>query len=304
MSGLRSFGALGPLGARGRLGGRIGRIALPAMLVGELAGDKLPAIPPRSDPLSVAGRLATGALAGWTVGGREGARLGATGAAATTYASERARAILAGRTGLPDPLLGVAEDALAVGVAVAASRDAVPPDAAPPGAAPAAESGARPPGRTSPLAAAARGLAAAAVGTAAMTTGQTAYHRATGSRPSGTPGKVGRRLVHGVLHRRVPRSRRHALNQSMHVLYGTSWGVPFGLAAGSRRGAASPAGGLAFGAVVWAFGLAQLTALKLAPPPSDQPPASLGIDLGFHLLYGAATQAAYRALVPRSSWTT
>ncbi|MGH2908755.1 MAG: hypothetical protein ACRDK8_05615, partial [Solirubrobacteraceae bacterium] len=107
MSGLRSFGALGPLGVRGRLGGRIGRIALPALLVGELAGDKLPAIPPRSDPLSVAGRLATGALAGWTVGGREGARLGATGAAATTYASERVRAILAGRTGLPDPLLGV-----------------------------------------------------------------------------------------------------------------------------------------------------------------------------------------------------
>lgn len=268
------------------------------MLVGELGGDKLPAIPPRSDPLSVAGRLATGALAGWTVGGREGARLGATGAAATTYASERARAILAGRTGLPDPLLGVAEDALAVGVAVAASRDLAPR------VAPAAEPGARPPGRPSPLAAAARGLAAAAVGTAAMTTGQTAYHRATGARPSGTPGKVGRRLVHGVLHRRVPRSRRHALNQAMHVLYGASWGVPFGLAAGSRRGAPSPAGGLAFGAVVWAFGLAQLTALKLTPPPSDQPPASLGIDLGFHLVYGAATQAAYRALVPRSSWTT
>lgn len=284
VSGLRTFGALGPLGVRGRLGGRIGRLALPTLLAGEIAGDKHPAIPPRSDPAPVVGRLAAGALAGWTVGGAQGAGAGATGAAATTYASERARTILTQRASLPDPLVGVAEDALAVGVALAASREREPaPD--PEGAASR---------RISPVAAAARGAAAAAVGTAAMTTAQTAYGRATGARPSRTPETVGRRIVHGVMHRRVPRGRRDALGQAMHVLYGTSWGLPFGLVAGSRRAGASRAG-VAFGLVVWAFGLTELPVLKLAPVPWRQSPTSLGVDLGFHLVYGTTTAAAYRA---------
>lgn len=54
--------------------------------------------------------------------GGSGAGLGAATATATTFVSEQARTALGEKTGIPDPLLGVVEDALAVGVAAVASR--------------------------------------------------------------------------------------------------------------------------------------------------------------------------------------
>jgi hypothetical protein len=42
--------------------------------------------------------------------------------------------------------------------------------------------------------------------------------------------------------------------------------------------------------------LAELPALGIAPPPWRQPPSSLAVDLGFHLVYGLATAAAFEAL--------
>ena len=62
----------------------------------------------------------------------------------------------------------------------------------------------------------------------------------------------------------------------------------------SRR-PAGPAKGLVFGLNVWLASLVELPALGVAPPPWKQPPAALAQDLGFHLVYGAATAAAYEA---------
>jgi hypothetical protein len=152
-------------------------------------------------------------------------------------------------------------------------------------------------GRCSPLAALVRGVVAGAAGTGAMTAAQLAYYRATGGSSSDTPAQVGRRIVEGVFRREVPDERMPVLNELMHWLYGTSWGGLYGIVAGSRsRGLR---GGLALGTVVWAAGLVELPAMKVAPPPWEWGAASLGTDLGFHLVYGVATSAAHGLLAPR-----
>jgi uncharacterized membrane protein len=272
--GMRTFGGWAGLAVRGRVPDRRLRAVLLAAAAGEMAGDKTPWIPPRSDPAALAGRVISGALAGRLVGGARGARLGAATAAAGTYASERARALLGQRLGVADPLLGVAEDALAIGVATAAAG--VP--SAEEGEGNAAEpANAR---RSAPTAAV-RGLLAAAVGTAAMTSVQVAYLSAAGGEPSSAPGDVGRKLID------VPRDRRAAFNQAMHMLYGTAWGAPFGLLRRSR-----PIHGLLFGTVVWGVSLVELPLLGVAPPPWRQAPGALARDLAFHLVYGTASAAA------------
>lgn len=148
-----------------------------------------------------------------------------------------------------------------------------------------------------PLGAVARGVTAAAAGTAAMTAVQTAYYRATGSESSSTPAEVGKRIVEGVLQRKVPEERIDALNQSMHWLYGSSWGLPYGIVAGSRRRPASPlAGGVALGLAVWGASRTEMAAMQIAPPPWQDPPSALAMDLGFHLVYGVVAGAAFRVL--------
>jgi uncharacterized membrane protein len=274
VSGMRTFGGWAGLALRGHVPDRRMRGALLAAAAGEMAGDKTPWIPPRSDPAALAGRVISGALAGRLVGGTRGARVGAATAAASTYASERARALLGERLAIPDPVLGVAEDALVLGVASAAAGEASSaensagdvPD----------PTGERPPA----LSAAVHGLRAAAIGTAAMTSCQVAYLSAVGGEPSSAPGDVGRKLID------VPRDRRAAFNQAMHMLYGTAWGAPFGLMRRSR-----PGHGALFGTVVWCVSLVELPLLGVAPPPWRQTPGALARDLAFHLVYGTATAA-------------
>ena len=213
-----------------------------------------------------------------------------------TYASERARALIGAHTGLPDPALGLIEDALVLGVSAAGcSRPEETDEADEP--APTPEHAAVEPPPRSPLGALARGLVAASVGTAAMTSVQVAYLRATGGEPSSAPGDVGRKLLSEVADQKVPRGRRAAFNQAMHVLYGTAWGAPFGLlnrTPGPRT--PSPLGGLGLGAAVWGVSLVQLPLLGIAPPPWRQPVSSLLPDLAFHLVYGTATAAVHGAL--------
>jgi hypothetical protein len=173
-------------------------------------------------------------------------------------------------------VLGVAEDALVLGVATATAAAGAPgaqegegdlPDPA----------GERPPALTAVV----HGLLAAAVGTAAMTSVQVAYLSAAGGEPSSAPGDVGRKLID------VPRDRRAAFNQAMHMLYGTAWGAPFGLLCRSR-----PGHGVLFGTVVWCVSLVELPLLGVAPPPWRQTPGALARDLAFHVVYGTATAAA------------
>jgi hypothetical protein len=141
----------------------------------------------------------------------------------------------------------------------------------------------------------ARGLLAGAAGTAAMTAAQTAYLKARGEEPSTTPAEVGRRIVEGVLQRDVPEERMGALNNVMHWIYGTSWGVLFGLSR-ACRGSAPLADGARFAGVVWGASLVQLPAMGLAPPVWEYPPQQLASDVGFHLVYGVGVATAYAVL--------
>lgn len=120
-------GASGPLHLLGA------RPAVPVLLlgmVGEFVGDKLPSTPSRLDAGPLGGRVVIGAVAGAVVRRGAGASLlpgvvlGAVGAGIGSWAGHQARGWLGRATGLPDPVLGAAEDALALGLATYALRDA------------------------------------------------------------------------------------------------------------------------------------------------------------------------------------
>lgn len=154
------------------------------------------------------------------------------------------------------------------------------------------------PNRTpTPIGAVARGLVAGASATAVMTAAQNIYYEATGSQGSSTPGEAGRGVLEGVFNRRVsPQQVSGPLTTGVHWVYGTGLGVPYALVAGSLRGPSALAGALALGVGVWASSRAGMAAMQLAPPPWQDPPSMLAMDLGFHLLYGVTGAAVFRAL--------
>jgi uncharacterized membrane protein len=114
------------LAARGRTSGPR-RIASLAAFAGELIADKTPSVPARTEPASLAGRTISGAYNGRVVAGWTGLLAGGLTAAAGTQATFHIRRLLVRRTGLPDPVVAVGEDVLAVIVAAIATRR---PDAA------------------------------------------------------------------------------------------------------------------------------------------------------------------------------
>jgi hypothetical protein len=294
VSGLRTTGPWAGLVVRHRVRGRALRRALGAAAVGEMVADKLPFVPPRSDPPALAGRVISGAVAGRVVAGLWGAGVGAAAAAATTYPSQRARALLGEHTPFPDAAIALMEDAVVLGTATVAAQPSDGPEPVAPAPSDGDEAAA---GRRTWVTACALGLLAAAAGTAAMTSVQVASLSLTGDEPSSAPGDVGRTILKQVAGQKVPRRRRAAFNQLMHVLYGTAWGAPFGVLQRSRSsGPRTAALGLGFGTAVWGISLVELPLLGVAPPPWRQPPGSLARDLAFHLVYGTSTAAVHAAL--------
>lgn len=128
-----------------------------------------------------------------------------------------------------------------------------------------------------------------------MTAYQTAVAKARGSEPSTTPAEVAKRVIRGVLQREVSEDRTDTLNNAMHWTYGTGWGAVYGIVQGSLH-APTLRHGLGFGTLVWGSSLVQLPALGLAPPVWKYPPAELGLDVSYHLVYGVAVAAAFAAL--------
>lgn len=122
--GLRSM--TGPAVVRWRARDPI-RLAFAGLAAGELIADKLPATPPRTIPPALIFRAISGGFAGYSVarslgaGGRGGALAGAAGAVLGAYAGMALRTRLVAASGLPDPLVALAEDAVAVSGAIAAS---------------------------------------------------------------------------------------------------------------------------------------------------------------------------------------
>jgi uncharacterized membrane protein len=87
------------------------------MEVGELVGDKLPTTPSRTAIPPLLGRAVSGAVVGAAVFLSDGRRattgvaLGSTAAVVAAFAGERLRARTVEKTGFPDPVVAIVEDA-------------------------------------------------------------------------------------------------------------------------------------------------------------------------------------------------
>ncbi len=86
--------------------------------IGELIVDKLPAMPSRTSPPPLLGRMAFGTLVGAALFASEdrgravGGALGAAAALASAYVGESLRVRTAQRLGVPDPFVALLEDGL------------------------------------------------------------------------------------------------------------------------------------------------------------------------------------------------
>jgi uncharacterized membrane protein len=288
---MRTFAGPGLLAVRGRITG-VPRAAVLVAAAGELAADKSPKAPNRTDPPGLAGRVASGAYTGREIAGGAGAAAGAIASALGTFATWRARSLVVDITGLPDPVIGAGEDIVAEALAALATRpDSEPPESdREPGETPAGDE----PRRSLPRDLL-TGVAAGVAGTAAMTIAHGAEFVLTDAEPSSAPADVADRLKRKAGRGRLKRKHRRAANQGMHWLYGVSWGVPYGIVAGPSK-VAPEVSGPAFGLLVWGAGLAHQPALGVAEPPWKRSPASLGSEAVFHLVYGLGAGAALRAL--------
>ena len=98
---------------------------LTGLAVAELVGDKLPVTPSRLEPASLGARFVSGALCGAAMSaGRKkslipGAIFGGIGAVAAAYLGYHIRQTLVNRYDLPDTAVALAEDAVALGGAMA-----------------------------------------------------------------------------------------------------------------------------------------------------------------------------------------
>jgi hypothetical protein len=153
-----------------------------------------------------------------------------------------------------------------------------------------------------------RGLIAGAAGTAAMTAYQLAVARVQG-KPLETkvprtwaeappPAQVVKKAADAVgKGRSVTKQDVPRVTNAMHWIYGLTWGVVYGLAARQLRPQPA-AGAAALATGVWAAAYAELVPLGIYKPPWEYPPQELGLDLSYHLVYGAGVAAAYAALEP------
>jgi hypothetical protein len=322
---MRTFAGPAMLAAHGRITG-LPRIGVLLAATGEIAADKSSQAPDRTTLPALVGRLGAGAYTGTVLAGPAGAAAGALAAGAGTFASWRARSLVVDATGLPDPVVAVGEDILAMGIAAIATRPdpnrepgqggssaaAEDPYAPPPGApgtpvipgdgaanggAPATASAPDAPApERSVLRDAGVGLLAGIAGTVAMTVVQGAEYALTDAEPSDAPADVADRIKRATGRGRLRRRHRRAANQGMHWLYGASWGVPYGIVAGAAREVAPEVSGPVFGLLVWGAGLAHQPVLGIAEVPWKRSLSSLGSEAFFHLVYGVGAGAAVRAL--------
>lgn len=156
-----------------------------------------------------------------------------------------------------------------------------------------------------------RGLAAGVVGTGLMTAWQEVSAKLQSSsdeasepqqqpddpwEDASAPAKVAKRVGEGVFERKVSAQRIPLLTNVMHWGYGSSWGIVYGLIAGSARRPWGLRAGAAFGTGVWAMSYVQLVPIGLYEPPWKYPPKDLATDLSYHLAYGVGVAEAFRVL--------
>lgn len=155
-----------------------------------------------------------------------------------------------------------------------------------------------------------RGLLAGVAGTATMTAWQTLSAKLQNSGGSGdpdaasdpwanapAPAKVGRLMLRAVGYE-VPPERIGLLTNIMHWGYGISWGAVYGAVMGQAAHTRPLLRGLAFGSWVWVMSYVQLVPLSIYQVPWKYPLPELGLDLSYHLAYGAGVGAAGALVEP------
>jgi hypothetical protein len=81
----------------------------------------------------------------------------------------------------------------------------------------------------------------------------------------------------------------------VHYAYGTAWGAAFALAARAFAPRAPIAAGLGFGVILWVLSDEVLVPLfRFSRPPTRYPASAHAKGLASHLVYGVATEAAWR----------
>ncbi len=102
-----------------------GRRVLMLSAAGEAVADKTPAVPPRTKPGPLFGRMLFGGIAGAAIGSERrgkgpllrGVLFGALGGLLGSYGGMRARGSVVQMTGLPDQVVAVFEEVAAVSIA-------------------------------------------------------------------------------------------------------------------------------------------------------------------------------------------
>jgi hypothetical protein len=157
----------------------------------------------------------------------------------------------------------------------------------------------------------AAGVVAGTVGTAAMDLLLYRRHRRDGGKDSAwhwesaqgvmswdeasAPGQVGGKVVRLVTRRPPPDEWARSTTNVVHWATGMGWGVQYALLAG--RSATHPlARALALGPIACLSGYAVLPLAGVYRPIWEYDARTLGEDLSAHLVYGAATSAAFAAL--------
>lgn len=285
-SSMRTSAGPALLAARGRISGSP-RVAVLFASAGELALDKSPRASNRIAAPALAGRLAAGAYTGRAVAGAAGIAVGAAGAAVGSYATFRARRLAVDRIGLPDPVVAFGEDAAALAAAALATRpDATKADG---------KLEPREAARGSLVGDAARGVLIGAIATATMTLAQGAEYALTDAKPSDAPATVAEKIKRRLVGGRIKRRHKPPVNQAMHWMYGSSWGVPYGIVA-ARLSAPPELSGPVFGLLVWAAGLVIQPAFGVAERPWKRSTVSLCSEALLHVAYGVGAAAAERSL--------
>lgn len=139
-----------------------------------------------------------------------------------------------------------------------------------------------------------KGLAAGLAGTAAMTVSSTLEAKVRGREASTTPARAASKAL-GVAP--VDEQGERRFNNLVHWGYGTGWGAVRGLlGAIGLRGVAAAGGHLA---AVWGAEQVVLPATGASPPATEWGATEIAIDLWHHVVYVAATDAAYAWLDQR-----
>ena len=103
------------------------------------------------------------------------------------------------------------------------------------------------------------------------------------------------KLAAGLFDRDIAGASRPA-GLAVHLAYGTTWGVLYGLLRASARWSPALAGAI-YGLVVWLVGPALLVpAMKLMRPLPQEPPLRTAMMVAGHVAYGLALAAVFEAL--------